>query len=107
MNAATASLNSYRQPPRKVRVVADLVRGKSVEDALTILEFVPKRAGLPLRKLIASAYANAGKEGGLIVKSITVDAGETLKRRMPRARGSAYPIKKRTSHVKVTLGTKK
>jgi large subunit ribosomal protein L22 len=107
MAEAKATLNTYRQSPRKVRVVADLVRGKSVEDALTILEFVPKRAGLPLRKLIASAYANAGKASNLVVKSITVDGGQVLKRRMPRARGSAYPIKKRTSHVNVVLAEKK
>ncbi|MEK7176090.1 MAG: uL22 family ribosomal protein, partial [Patescibacteria group bacterium] len=56
-NEAKAHLKSYRQSPRKVRLVADTVRGKSVNDALDILTFMPKRAGLPLKKLIASAYA--------------------------------------------------
>ena len=103
MNEARAQLNDYRQSPRKVRVVADTVRGKKVEDALNILTFIPKRAGLPLKKLIASAYANAGKAEGLVVKEIKVDAGATLYRRRPRSRGMANPIRKRTSHVSVVL----
>ena len=107
MNQAKAQLNSYRQSPRKVRVVADLVRGKSVSQALDILAFVPKRAGEPLRKLVASAYANAGKEENLIVKEIKVDAGATLSRRRPRSRGMSNPVKKRTSHVTVVLSEKK
>ena len=107
MNEAKAQLNDYRQSPRKVRVVADAVRGKKVEDALNILTFIPKRAGLPLKKLIASAYANAGKAEGLIIKKIEVNAGATLYRRRPRSRGMANPIRKRTSHVSVVLALKK
>ena len=107
MNEAKAQLNDYRQSPRKVRVVADAVRGKKVEDALNILTFIPKRAGLPLKKLIASAYVNAGKVEGLIIKEIKVDTGPTLYRRRPRSRGMANPIRKRTSHVSVVLALKK
>jgi len=101
-----AELNNYRHSPRKVRLVADAVRGKGVSQALDILTFIPKRAGLPLKKLIASAYANAGKKEGLIVKEISVNAGPTLYRRQPRSRGMANPIRKRTSKVKVVLAEK-
>jgi large subunit ribosomal protein L22 len=107
MNEAKAQLNDYRQSPRKVRIVADLLRGKKVEEALNILTFIPKRAGLPLKKLIASAYANSSKVEGLIVKEIKVDTGPTLYRRRPRSRGMANPIRKRTSHVSVVLSESK
>ena len=107
MNQAKAQLNDYRQSPRKVRIVADLLRGKKVEEALNILTFIPKRAGLPLKKLIASAYANAGKTGDLIIKEIKVDTGPTLYRRRPRSRGMANSIRKRTSHISVVLASKK
>lgn len=110
MAEAKAQLNDYRQSPRKVRVVADLVRGKRVADALDILNFVPKRAGLPLMTLVASAIANAKSLSidteNLVVKSISVDGGKILYRRMPRAHGSAAPIRKRTSHVAVVLAEK-
>jgi large subunit ribosomal protein L22 len=93
-----------------VRLVADLVRGKRAEEALTILSFIPKRAGLPIQKLVASALANAKSLSipteNLVVKEISVDAGKTLYRRMPRSRGMANPIRKRTSHVSVTLAEK-
>lgn len=98
-----ATLNSYRQSPRKVRVVADLIRGKRVEEALDILTFVPKRAGLPLKKLLASAIANAGKAPNLVVKEVSVDGGKILYRRRPRSRGMANPIRKRTSHINIVL----
>lgn len=101
-----ATLSSYRQSPRKVRVVADLIRGKSVEEALDILEYIPKRAGLPLKKLLLSAYANAGKTPNLKVKSVSVDGGAILYRRRPRSRGMANPIRKRTSHINIVLAEK-
>lgn len=106
-----AFLKNYRQSPRKVRLVADLVKGKSVPEALHILRVLVKRAGTPLEKLIRSSAANAEKNFGLdlknlIVKNIRVDQGVTLKRSMPRARGSAFPIKKRSSNVVVTLAEK-
>ncbi|MBX4195937.1 50S ribosomal protein L22 [Candidatus Parcubacteria bacterium] len=106
MAEARASLNNYRQSPRKVRVVADLIRGKSVEEALDILTYVPKRAGLPLRKLLSSAHANAGKSPNLIVKKVSVDGGAILYRRRPRSRGMANPIRKRTSHIDIILAEK-
>lgn len=100
-----AKLSNYRQSPRKVRLVTDLMKGKKVSDALTALAFIPKRASLPVEKLIRSALANAtGKEAGeLVIENIEVNPGATLKRIMPRARGSASRINKRTSHVTLTL----
>ena len=107
----TATLNNYRQSPRKVRLVATLVRGKGVNQALAILENVTKQATSPLQTLIASAVANAKhnfniESDSLFVKEIRVDGGQILKRRMPRARGSAFPINKRTSHVSLVLAPK-
>jgi large subunit ribosomal protein L22 len=103
-----AYLKNYRQSPRKVRLLADLVRGKSVERALSELSFMPKRAAGPLKKLIESAVANAehnfnAKKEDLIVKEITVDSGVTLKRWRPRAFGRASSIHKHTSNVFVRL----
>jgi large subunit ribosomal protein L22 len=104
----TASLNNYRQSPRKVRLVADLIRGKSVNHALTTLDHLPKRATEALSGLLNSAVANAKNnfsldQDNLYIKEIQVNVGVTMKRRMPRARGSAFPINKRTSHVSLTL----
>jgi len=105
-----ATLSQYRQSPRKVRVVADMVRGKKVSEAVTIFTLVPKRAGLPLKKLLESAIANAKNSGAdidsLIVKEVRVDGGVVMKRQMPRAFGRAYAIKKRTSHIHIELGVK-
>lgn len=106
-----ASLKNYRQSPRKVRLVADLVRGKKVPDALTQLQFLPKRAGEVMSKLISSAAANAENNfkvstDELIVKDISVDQGVTLKRYRPRARGVAKRINKRTSNITLALGVK-
>ncbi len=100
-----ASLSNYRQSPRKVRLVADLIRGKNVNEALVELDFLAKRAGEPIKKLILSAVANAkgANTENLFVESIRVDKGIVLKRMMPRARGSGFPIKKRSSHVEVVL----
>jgi large subunit ribosomal protein L22 len=104
----TATLNNYRQSPRKVRLVADFVRGKRVPNALTTLSFLSKRAALPIRSVIESAAANAKNAlkldaEALIIKEIRVDEGVVMKRSMPRARGSAYPFKKRTSRIFVAL----
>lgn len=103
-----ATLTNYRQSPRKVRLVTDLIKGKKVEDAILELSFLSKRASEPLLKLLNSAIANAkqnnGLEKNLIVKNIEVNKGIVLKRFMPRARGSASRINKRTSHVVLTLG---
>lgn len=104
-----AFLKNYRQSPRKVRLVTELVKGKSVPKALALLDLAGKRAGFPIKKLILSAAANAKENGKieadkLIIKDIRVDKGVVLKRFMPRARGRAAGIKKRTSHVVVVLG---
>ena len=105
-----AVLKNYRQSPRKVRLIADLVRGKQVDAALKQLQFVDKRAAAPFAKVITSAKANALQSGAtaeaLIIKKVTVDKGITMKRFMPRARGSASPINRRSSHITVELGTK-
>ncbi|NDB58062.1 50S ribosomal protein L22 [bacterium] len=107
----TASLNNYRQSPRKVRSVANLVRGKSVENALNTLNFLSKKAADPIYGLLLSAVANAKnnfniEKDGLVVKELRVDVGPIMKRRMPRARGNSYPINKRTSHVSLILEAK-
>ena len=104
----TASLKNTRIAPRKVRVVADMIRGKSIADAKTILSFAAKKARHPIADLIDSAIANAahnfkiGPEG-LIVKEVRVDQGFVMKRSMPVSRGSAHPIKLRTSHISIVL----
>ncbi|HYG83762.1 MAG TPA: 50S ribosomal protein L22 [Verrucomicrobiae bacterium] len=94
--------------PRKVSLVASLVRGRSVADALVILQHTPKRAALPLAKAIASAKANAVTTHGLsektlIIKALQVTAGPRLKRFRPAARGQALPYQKRTSHIHVVV----
>lgn len=111
MNIASAQLNNYRQSPRKVRLVTDMIRGKSVANALIALDALPKRASLPIAKLVRSAAANAKAKGSapetLFVSHITVDKGVVLKRSMPRARGSASRINKRSSKIMLALGEKK
>ncbi|MFA6340976.1 MAG: 50S ribosomal protein L22 [Candidatus Paceibacterota bacterium] len=106
----TARLNDYRQAPRKVRLVATLMKGKKVEDAKNSLNFLVKRASRPLATLLDSAISNAEqnfniKSDNLFIKSFRVDEGVVLKRRRPRARGMAYPINKRTSKVLIVLDT--
>jgi large subunit ribosomal protein L22 len=104
----TASLQNYRITPRKVRLVADMIRGKSVADAKTILTHASKKARHPIHDLIDSAVANAAHnfkidKANLFVKEIRVDQGYVLKRSIPMSRGSAFPMKKRTSHVTIVL----
>jgi large subunit ribosomal protein L22 len=107
MAEAKAHLKNYRQSPRKVRLVASAVRGKTLAQALDILSFVPNRAAEPLQKLLASAEANAKamniSTDNLTIKELMVDEGPTLYRSMPRSRGMANPIRKRTSHVTVVV----
>lgn len=102
-----AILQSHNQPPRKVRLVTDLVKGKKVPDALVALEFLPKRAAEPIAKLIKSAAASAKAKGEnvetLKVQSIIVEGAGILKKYMPRAFGRASLIRRRKSRVKVTL----
>lgn len=103
-----ASLKNYRQSPRKVRLVAGLIQGKKVTDALTELSYAARRAGSPMKKLLESAVSNAksalnAAPADLYVKEFRVDKGVTLKRFMPRARGRASGINKRSSNVVVVL----
>ena len=104
---ATATLETYNQSPRKVRLVTDLVKGKKVEEALAALTFLPKRAAEPVAKLIKSAAANAAQQGEKIedlkVENIIVESADMIKRFMPRAFGRASMIRRRRSRVKVTL----
>jgi large subunit ribosomal protein L22 len=105
---AKAKLRFLRIAPRKVRLVADLIRGKKVEEALNILQFTTKRSSEPLAKLLKSAVSNADQKPGvnvdrLYVQTLTVDGGPMVKRFMPRAQGRATPILHRTSHVTLTL----
>lgn len=106
---AKASLKFARVGTQKARLVADLVRGKNVHDALKTLAFLNKKTGLLLQKLLNSAVANAEFNNKmdidkLFVKSITVDQGPALKRFRPRAQGRASGIRKKTSHINVILG---
>ncbi len=110
---AKARLSSYRVSARKARLVADQIRGKGVEDALTILDLSPKRFAKPLAKLVRSALANAGEKNSrdhagidvdnLVVDKICVDEGPSMWRIRARAQGRAAWIQRRTSHVEVVL----
>ena len=113
---ALAFQRSARQSPRKMRLVVDLIRGLPVNQAFSILKFSKKGAARQISKVLLSAVANAREkslrgderldEDTLFVKHVTVDEGPTLKRFMPAAMGRATPIRKRTSHVKITVATK-
>ena len=107
-----AFLKNYRQSPRKVRLLADLIRNKDVSKACALLDTVGKRAAVPVKKLLNSAVANAKHNNKttaeqLFIKEIRVDEGPTLKRIRPRARRSAYLIRKRTSRIQITLEERK
>ena len=105
-----AFLKNYRQSPRKVRLVAALIKSKGVNEASVELDFLAKRASLPIKKLLQSAVANAKSQGvaaeNLFVKDIRVDKGIVMKRVMPAAMGSAHRINKRTSRILLTLAEK-
>jgi large subunit ribosomal protein L22 len=111
MQEVKAHVRHLRMSPRKVRLVADLIRGMSVEPALSQLRFMSKAAALPIRKLLDSAIANAThnhqlEKNSLFVKAIMVNQGPVLKRWRPRAMGSAAPILKRTCHITIVLDSK-
>ncbi|BBA86833.1 MULTISPECIES: 50S ribosomal protein L22 [Mycobacterium] len=106
--SATAKARFVRVSPRKARRVIDLVRGRSVSDALDILRWAPQAASEPVAKVIASAAANAQNNNGLdpatlIVATVYADEGPTAKRIRPRAQGRAFRIRKRTSHITVVV----
>lgn len=104
-----AYLKNYRQAPRKVRLIADEMRGKRVTSVLDQLSFMPHKASLPLKKLVQSAVANAKQvnqsltEEALYIERITVDKGRTIVRYMPRAFGRASPINRESSHIEIVL----
>ena len=105
---AKAVLKYARISSRKVKIVADLIRGKQVDEALAIIKFTPKASSEILEKLLKSAIANAENNhgmnrGNLIVSEIYANQGPTLKRIRPAAKGSAVRIRKRTSHVTIKL----
>ena len=113
-NLAFAKLNNCPTSPRKMRLVADLIRGEEVDKALHILKFNPKEASVRLEKLLLSALSNweQKNEGSRIedskifIKEITVDSGRMLKRIQPAPQGRAHRIRKRSNHVTLILGTK-
>jgi large subunit ribosomal protein L22 len=108
---AVAKLNNEPTSPRKMRLLADLIRGMKVEKALAILEHSPKHPSVPLRKLVLSAISNwkAKNEGAdeseLIVKTIFVDAARVIKRMRPAPQGRGYRVRKRSNHVTVFVDT--
>lgn len=103
-----ALLTNFKQSPRKVRLVADMIRGKQVLLARDLLAFTPKKSAPEIEKLLASAIANARQQGmnpeDLVVKSISVDKGAVLKRFSPKARGRAGRILRTMSIVRIELG---
>jgi large subunit ribosomal protein L22 len=106
--AYTATHRFARISPRKVRLMADIVRGKFADEALELLRFQPHRGARMLEKVIQSALANAEDRrapnvGNLMLTDVRVDGGPMIKRMMPRARGMASVIKRRMSHIRVTL----
>ena len=113
-NVAYAKLNNCPTSPRKMRLVADIIRGQDVEKALNILKFNAKEASGRLEKLLLSAIANweSKNEGSniensnLYVKEITVDSGRMLKRIQPAPQGRAHRIRKRSNHVTIVLGSR-
>jgi large subunit ribosomal protein L22 len=112
--SAFAKLKNEPSSPRKMRLVADIIRGKDVFQALNILKFTRKHAALPMEKLLRSAISNwQAKNSGndvaeaeLIVKDVTVDGGRTLKRISPAPQGRAHRIRKRSNHITIILDKK-
>ena len=108
MPKAEATLKYARISSRKVKIVADLIRGKKIDEALAIVKYVPKASSEIIEKLLKSAIANAENNNGmnadnLYVAACYADKGPTMKRIQPRAQGRAYRIEKRTSHITIVL----
>lgn len=111
ITSAKAIAKTVRVSPRKSRLVIDLIRGKSVADAIAILKFTPNKAAGIIEKVLMSAVANAENNfdldvENLVVSEAFVNEGPTMKRFRPRAKGSASPINKRTSHITVVVSEK-
>ena len=113
-NKAYAVLRNYRMSPRKMRLVADMIRGMDVQEALDVLQFTKKAAAEPIRKLLLSAINNweqkhegeSVEDADLYIKEIRVDGAGMLKRIRPRAQGRAFLIRRRLSHVTIVLDSK-
>lgn len=108
---AIAKLNNYPTSPRKMRLLADLIRGMKVDKALAILDHNPKHPAVPLRKLVVSAISNWKQknegmdETDLVVKTIFVDGARVIKRMRPAPQGRGYRVRKRSNHVTVIVDT--
>ncbi|MEO6454022.1 MAG: 50S ribosomal protein L22 [Ginsengibacter sp.] len=111
---AVAKLNNYPTSPRKMRLLADLIRGMEVDKALGVLQFNPKHPAVPLYKLLKSAINNweqkntdeKVEDAGLIVKTIMVDGGRVIKRMRPAPQGRGYRVRKRSNHVTLIVDSK-
>jgi len=111
---AVARLRNYPTSPRKMRLLADMVRGKNVEEALNILKFSTKHPSIAMEKLLLSAVANWGvknegtdvADANLYVKTIMVDGGRMLKRLRPAPQGRAYRIRKRSNHITIIVDSR-
>jgi large subunit ribosomal protein L22 len=111
---AIAKLNNYPTGPRKMRLLADVVRGMEVEKALAILEFHPQHNAVPLAKLLKSAISNweqknngtSAADSSLVLKTIFVDGGRVIKRMRPAPQGRGYKIRKRSNHVTIIVDSK-
>lgn len=111
---AIAKLRNYPTSPRKMRLLADLIRGMDVEKALAVLEHHPQHSSTPLYKLLRSAISNweqknegtSAADSNLLVKTIFVDGGRVLKRMLPAPQGRAYRVRKRSNHVTVIVDQK-
>ena len=111
ITSAKATAKTVRVSPRKTRLVIDLIRGKSVADAIAILKFTPTKAAVEVENVLKSAIANAENNFGLekanlVVSETFINEGPTMKRFRPRAKGSASPINKRTAHITVVVAEK-
>jgi|EP00611_Tribonema_gayanum_P021362 large subunit ribosomal protein L22 len=111
---AVAKLRNYPTSPRKMRLLADVIRGMDVEKALAILEHHPQHSSTPLYKLVRSAVSNweqkndgkSAADSSLLVKTVFVDGGRVLKRMLPAPQGRAYRVRKRSNHVTVIVDQK-
>ncbi|MBX2924545.1 MAG: 50S ribosomal protein L22 [Chitinophagaceae bacterium] len=111
---AVAKLRNYPTSPRKMRLLADVIRGMDVEKALAILEHHPQHSSTPLYKLLRSAVSNweqknegqSAADSGLLVKTVFVDGGRVLKRMLPAPQGRAYRVRKRSNHVTLIVDQK-
>lgn len=111
---AVAKLNNYPTGPRKMRLLADVIRGMEVEKALAILEHHPQHNAVPLAKLLKSVISNweqknngaSAADSGLVVKTVFVDGGRVLKRMRPAPQGRGYRVRKRSNHVTLIVDSK-